>query len=265
MHVTGCREGGEGGANGEMNPLQEVIEAPPEFIGHVIGEGGSTIKCLQCETGATITISDGCRVCITADNKEKLSDATSRVRDIINAAINPDYEGPEGSRLRKDAAAWATKRAELLDEVTRLRGEGKKHEVSLTLEEAKKAGEQMRLKNQEAANAIARHNNENKGKGKDYFDMHGLRVEEAVNMLKSRVERLREASVGEVAEMQIITGAGRHSGPEGAKLKKAVADFLRESNIEFVEVSTAELRAKIVGICRPVKETKVKKATCNCF
>nr|CCC92507.1 unnamed protein product [Trypanosoma congolense IL3000] len=235
-----------------MDLLYEEINAPPEYIGHVVGERGATIARLQSETGATITIIDGCKVHITAEDPTQLRAATECVRQIISDAINPDYEGPDGRRLRKEAAQLASKRAQLFNEATRQREEGNMQQMSALLEQGKQVGEQMKLTNREAAAAIAWYNNEGKGRERNYFDMHGLRVDEALEMLRARVEALRVALKGASGELRVITGVGRHSGPEGAKLRRAAVEFFRAEGLVFEEVSAAEIRATVTAAGPPV-------------
>ncbi|KEG07143.1 Smr domain containing protein, partial [Trypanosoma grayi] len=170
--------------------MEEVIEITQVQVGHIVGKGGATIKELQSTTGAKVEIIDGPKVRITGESGQ-VGAAAEQVRAIVARQENPDYEGPVGARLRKEANALGDKRSKLFDEATAKRNAGDHEAANALAQEAKDAGTKMEEKHREAAAAIARYNNEEKGKGDEYFDMHGLHKEEAMTELQSRLERLR--------------------------------------------------------------------------
>ncbi|EKF38257.1 hypothetical protein MOQ_001543 [Trypanosoma cruzi marinkellei] len=228
--------------------MERVIEITRVQVGHVVGRGGATIKEIQSTTGASVQIIDGPSVRITGDSEEKVLAALERVQAIVARQEKPDYEGPVGAKLRREADVLGARRSKLFDEATARRNEGDAQAAHKLVEEAKEVGRQMEEKNKEAAAAIAHYNNEGKGKGDDYFDMHGLRKEEAMTMLQSRVQRLRAKPSGIVTEFEVITGAGHHSAP-GKKqlLKAATVTYLKAENIPFTEVSAGSLMATVIG------------------
>ncbi|RNF18864.1 Smr domain containing protein [Trypanosoma cruzi] len=228
--------------------MERVVQITQVQVGHIVGRGGATIKELQSTTGASVEIIDGPSVRITGDSEEKVLAALERVQAIVACQENPEYEGPVGAKLRREADALGARRSKLFDEATARRNEGDAQAAHKLVEEAKEVGRQMEEKNKEAAAAIAHYNNEGKGKGDDYFDMHGLRKEEAMTMLQFRVQRLRAKPSGTVTEFELITGAGHHSAP-GKKqlLKAATVAYLQGEGIPFTEVSAGSLMATIIG------------------
>ncbi|RNF04106.1 hypothetical protein TraAM80_05341 [Trypanosoma rangeli] len=227
--------------------MEKIFDITQVQVGHLIGRGGMTIKGLQDRTGAKFEIIEGPRVRITGDSEEKVVAAVEEVQMIIADQEHPDYEGAVGARLRKKADALAAKRAELLDKATAKRNAGYVDAANKLVEEAKEAGRRMDEKNKAAAAAIAEHNNEAKGKGDDYFDMHGLRKEEAMTMLQSCVERLKAKPNGTVTELQLIPGAGHHSAPGKQALKAATEAYLNAEGIPFKAVSAGSLMASVIG------------------
>jgi DNA-nicking Smr family endonuclease len=222
------------------------ISITPVQIGHVVGKGGSTIKGIQERTGAKLEIlQDGPQVKITADDDAQLEAAVAEVKTIVKNQEHPDYEGPEGARLRAEANALGDKRSKLFDEATKKREAGDHAAANALVAEGKQAGEEMQARHHAAAVAIAKYNNEDKGKGEDYFDMHGLREEEAMEMLKERVARLEAKPEGTVTDFEVIPGAGHHSAPGAQKLKGATEAFLREKGYTYEAVSAGSFLVKV--------------------
>lgn len=161
---------------------------------------------------------------------------------------NPDYEGPKGAALRKQADELGRERSRLFDEATALRSAGNHKEANVRVEQAKKAGEEMKERHRQAAEAILRRNNEERGFGDDYLDLHGLREEEAISFLTERVEKLTASQPqGTSTRLTIIPGAGHHSGPAGQKLKAATERYLQAQNIAFTQINEGQLEASVIG------------------
>ncbi|GET91287.1 hypothetical protein, conserved [Leishmania tarentolae] len=217
-------------------------------VGHVMGKGGSTLKGIQERTGATLCIlEDGPAVKITADDASKVAAAEAEVQKIIANQQNPDYEGPTGARLRKEANELGQKRSKLFEQATKMREVGDQEGANKLVSMAKQAGEDMNARHREAAVAIAKYNNEDKGKGENYFDMHGLHQEEAMEMLKVRMAKLEEKPVGLSTEFEVIAGAGHHSAPGAQKLRGATQEYLKLKGYVYEEVSTGTFLVKVPG------------------
>ena len=75
-------------------PRFRTLKIDPEKIRDVIGKGGSTIRALTEETGATIDIEDDGSVRIYCDNREGLDLAVFRIQEITaEAEVGKVYEG----------------------------------------------------------------------------------------------------------------------------------------------------------------------------
>jgi len=75
-------------------PRFRILKIDPDKIRDVIGKGGSTIRSLTEETGATIDIEDDGTVRIYCDNREGLEQAVFRVEEITaEAEVGKIYEG----------------------------------------------------------------------------------------------------------------------------------------------------------------------------
>ncbi|CAJ1991490.1 Smr domain containing protein [Leishmania donovani] len=218
-------------------------------VGHVVGRGGSTLKGIQERTGATLCIvEDGPQVKITADDAAKVAAAEAEVQKIVANQQKPDYEGPCGARLRKEADELGQKRSKLFEEATKMREAGDHEGANKLVAMAKKAGEDMKARHREAALAIAKHNNEEKGKGQNYFDMHGLHLEEAIEMLKVRMDKLEEKPVGSTTEFEVIPGAGHHSAPGTQKLRRATLEYVQLKGYPYEEVNAGAFLVKVPGL-----------------
>lgn len=227
---------------------ERLISITKVQIGHVVGKGGATIKGIQERTGATVEIlQEGPQVKISADDDSKLAAAVAEVEAIVHNQENPDYEGPEGARLRGEANALGDKRSQLFDAATKKREAGDHEGANALTAEAKAAGEEMAERHRAAAAAIARFNNEEKGKGEEYFDMHGLREEEAMTELQARVARLEAKPEGTVTDFEVIPGAGHHSAPGAQKLKAATEAYLKERGFAYEAVNAGTFLAKVPG------------------
>src|SRR5699024_1292508 len=78
----------------EFAPRLLTIKIHPDKIREVIGKGGSTIRSITEETGATIDISDDGTVIIASVNRQAADGAKARIEQIV-ADVEPGriYEG----------------------------------------------------------------------------------------------------------------------------------------------------------------------------
>ena len=107
------------------------------------------------------------------------------------------------------------------------------------LEEVKAAQRSMHEAIAKAAKAIFE--NRNKGKGTMYMDFHGLRKTEAIDLLTTRLAELSGAK----GDLELVPGAGKHSGGGGAVLKPAVVSLLKEKGLKFEEKTAGSLLVKL--------------------
>eukprot|EP00918_Siedleckia_nematoides_P098686 GHVU01215822.1.p2 GENE.GHVU01215822.1~~GHVU01215822.1.p2 ORF type:complete len:139 (-),score=35.81 GHVU01215822.1:1417-1833(-) len=113
-------------------------------------------------------------------------------------------------------------------------------------EQARAAGEKMEEANIKAARAIFNHRNPpNAADAGGKIDLHGLRVEEAITILKERLEMIRKQQQ-QLKEVEVIAGAGHHS--EGAALlRPKVNETLREMKMPFNEAMPGTFMVQLVA------------------
>mmetsp|Transcript_8168 Transcript_8168/g.17050 ORF Transcript_8168/g.17050 Transcript_8168/m.17050 type:complete len:97 (+) Transcript_8168:674-964(+) len=92
----------------------------------------------------------------------------------------------------------------------------------------------MHEANAKAAEAIF--NSRNKGKGDRYMDFHGLRKQEALEILELKMAAL----AGKGGDVELIPGAGNHSQGD-AVLKPAVIDYLKKNGLEYELKNAGEI------------------------
>ena len=101
------------------------------------------------------------------------------------AESNPDYAGPEGTRLREEANKYGDQRHQLLDAANKAFESGDKAKAKQLSEQGKEAGKNMEATHKKAAAVILKHRNE--GHGNEFLDLHGLLLEEAMDAVKERL------------------------------------------------------------------------------
>jgi rRNA processing protein Krr1/Pno1 len=226
----------------EATATEWEIKCAQKWISAVIGPNGSKINELKFMTGAEITIdrttADPVTIRITGDPKQ-VKAARQAVSAVIKDAENPDYEGAAGKKFRQEADAHAHRAERLAKEKDALFDAGDKAGGRAKLEEVKAAQRSMHEANAKAAKAIFE--NRNKGKGKMYMDFHGLRKTEAIDLLTTRLAELSGAN----GHLELVPGAGKHSGGGGAVLKPAVVSLLKEKGLKFEEKTAGSLLVKL--------------------
>lgn len=115
-----------------------------------------------------------------------------------------------------------------------LQGDGAKAKAYSN--EAKYYNRLMQEMHTEASRRIFEQRNQHEA----FIDLHGLHVDEALDMLEERFEKLKSNNYEGV--VYIVTGTGHHSGATGlskkqSKLKPSVEEYLREGNYVFAETS----------------------------
>ena len=143
-----------------------------------------------------------------------------RTGQILEEAEHPDYAGPEGSKLREEAAALNREAIAAFDAGDKGKGS-----------ELKKA---YHKKQEEAAAAIFKHRNADAGLDEFTIDLHGLLLHEAIDAVTQRLADIQtDANKGKT--LDIITGAGHHSAGGKAVIKPKVEELLQERRIPFKE------------------------------
>lgn len=218
------------------------ISCTKEGLSHVIGKQGSTIKQIKADSGAEISSEDGPVLKVTGE-QEQVDKATEMIEKILAEQADPDYEGPEGKKLRAEANHAGDERSRLMTEATAKFDAGEKDEGHKLMAEAKIQGELMHTKNEEASRAIVKHLNH--GKGDNFLDLHGLRVDEAIKLTEERLDEL--AAKKETTILELIPGAGHHSAPGKVALKPACEELLKKRGIAYEVASAGSFNVTVVG------------------
>ena len=227
---------------------------PAVIAKFIIGPKGSTIKQLQEETSSKINVKDSdddskhitieqsanpkaCYERIMAELKKygwefdaKENQFVEHDTDAMKMFKELEKKISEESKLMSDCFERAKKAYESGDGALskQLSEEGKQHQ------------ELMKKYQQESANTMFEHLN--KDKGDLEIDLHGQYVDNAMDFLKKRIEKLR----GEKQpKLTIIYGAGNHSDEKGPKIKPAVLEYLKNEGITFEEINHGSISANI--------------------
>lgn len=222
----------------------EEVECTKVAVSHVIGKGGSTIKELKASTNTEISIIDGPKVKVEGE-EANVREAVKKIKAILDEQANPDYEGPEGKRLRAEADSYGDQRSEKSKAADAAFAAGNKDEGHALMKEAKELGEKMHATHKLAAAAIVK--NRNDGKGEAYLDLHGLRTEEALEVTNERLDTLEQKPEGVDTDLELIPGAGHHSAPGKVALKPACEDLLKKRAIAYEEASAGSFNVHVKG------------------
>ncbi|KAF7723376.1 hypothetical protein EC973_002075 [Apophysomyces ossiformis] len=135
---------------------------------------------------------------------------------------------------RKQAIEYGMLRNRFFKKATEyyLKGDGSKARAYSS--EAKHYNRLMQEMHVEASRRIFEERNQRE----TFIDLHGLHVDEAIDILQEQLDQLQ----GYNGVVYIVTGTGHHSGASGlskkqSKLKPNVEIFLRQNNYRFAETS----------------------------
>ncbi|KAF2462118.1 hypothetical protein BDY21DRAFT_330503 [Lineolata rhizophorae] len=142
-----------------------------------------------------------------------------------SADIEREYD-----RLRDQARREHSKRQSCFDRAHEAyeRGDGAlAHELS---EEGKRHGDQMDRYNKQASEFIFRENNAQGRVDEDEIDLHGQFVEEAEDILETRI---RAARAQGQSHLHVIVGKGNHSANHVQRLKPRMEKLCREMGLRY--------------------------------
>ena len=224
------------------------LKCDKKWVGQIIGSGGSVLTELRTKTGATIDVDskgnvDPVTVRISG-TPAQVKAGEAAVSKIIAEVENPDYEGKGGRKWRAEADRCAQMAEEVAKEKDALFDAGDKAGGHQKLAEVKEWQRKMHEANAKAAEEIFLNRNAGKNyRGEMVMDFHGLRKAEAIAVLEKRLDKL----LGKKAkgELELIPGAGNHSGGGGAVLKPAIVKVLREKKIKFEEKNKGSIVARL--------------------
>lgn len=132
----------------------------------------------------------------------------------------------EAQKLRDKAGEEAKLRGSCFEQSKKEFESGDKAKAKQLSEEGKKHGAQMEQLNKQAADAFfAAHN---QGRDDYTIDLHGLYVEEALERLNRRFDK-----IGRKGTLVIIWGAGNHSEGGVRKIKPAVVEVLNKGGWKY--------------------------------
>ena len=78
------------------------------------------------------------------------------------------------------------------------------------------------------------------------IDLHGLTVKEARDFLSKKLHEIANKHAGKLIKIRIITGKGRHSGPEGSSLSHMAHSFVQEIlGNKIIAITEAPSQVKI--------------------
>eukprot|EP01065_Artemidia_motanka_P035535 TRINITY_DN43439_c0_g1_i1.p1 TRINITY_DN43439_c0_g1~~TRINITY_DN43439_c0_g1_i1.p1 ORF type:complete len:384 (+),score=88.64 TRINITY_DN43439_c0_g1_i1:53-1204(+) len=215
-------------------PPSVTLECPADAVGAFMGRGGENIQRLEqicgggnyAETGIYVHIylesSRGKHyVSIEASDPKVLSKCRATVESEIKAALKmADYEGQDGSRLRREAE--------------------KQYDSAKTLSGAARSDAFTRARELDARAAAAIFEYNNAGRQPNVIDLHGLRVDEAMSFLERRLSATRRG-----CEVEVITGAGHHSEGGLAKVKAAALAMAQERRYGCTPVDAGTLKMRV--------------------
>ncbi|KAL7276141.1 hypothetical protein RUND412_000874 [Rhizina undulata] len=139
-----------------------------------------------------------------------------------------DADEAEYDRLRALAREEAQKRDSSLSRAKAAYSSGDKALAHTLSTEGKRHGAQMQSYNAQARDFIFRANNGHLPG--DTIDLHGLFVEEAVEILEGRLTAAKGRGED---HLHVIVGKGNHSVNHVAKLKPAVENLCRKHGLQF--------------------------------
>mmetsp|Transcript_10065 Transcript_10065/g.11164 ORF Transcript_10065/g.11164 Transcript_10065/m.11164 type:complete len:172 (-) Transcript_10065:37-552(-) len=156
------------------------------------------------------------------NNTAKGGNAPNFVDSDVTAAEDDKRFKP----MREKIDAHAKARGEFYDAAAKAhdaKDGAKAKELSL---KGKEQGELMKKAQEDLALAVFKYKNDALGDGE--IDLHGLSTDQALQFLDERIEKVKGSG-----ELNVITGAGKHSGHDGPKIKPAVLSHLKKGGYNF--------------------------------
>lgn len=149
--------------------------------------------------------------------------AARHAHDANHAAGSVPVHSKAYYNYRKQADEEAKKRGQCFEASKKAYAQNRKADAKSLSEEGHKHDARMKEANAKAAEEILRVQNLAKS---DTIDLHGLKVQEALDATKAFIVDKVKHKYGEI---HIITGAGHHSDPKkGPVIKPAVLKLLKE-------------------------------------
>ena len=136
-----------------------------------------------------------------------------------------------GEQYRRAASRHAQLRDECFARSKEAWQEGNREQAKALSDQGKLHGARMKHYNEKAAAAVLKENNEAKGRGLNIIDLHGLRVEEAIQQVKERIHECLQAGLDHFVA---IVGRGNNSTGNIPRIKPKLQAYLEEHGYEYV-------------------------------
>ncbi|GIX82483.1 NEDD4-binding protein 2 [Caerostris extrusa] len=143
----------------------------------------------------------------------------------------------EAETLRENAAEHRSQQLEFLEKARGYNDRGMKTVASYYFQQSSCIKFKAKEENKSASQMIAAGKN---ASYKNTLDLHGLYVHEALQALQTFLQRKKEQmqlhSQTGLMTLTIITGKGRHSFEQKAKIRPAVKEYLTSNGYRFIEI-----------------------------
>jgi len=171
------------------------------------------------------------------EEESKARDELFQRQDAAEDALykKRDEENAEAKRLRDEAQPlWDAGDKEACKE---MQAEAKKHQ-ELARQYKQQAVDLDWTNNEEMFEYVQTKEHEGRERDGTWIDLHGLSVDFAEHKTHEALESAQENSV---SSLEIITGAGNHSGKGGPKVKVRIHEMLNEKELKFEEATAGSV------------------------
>ena len=210
-----------------------LLQVPKARHGLIVGKHGHNLRDLEQRSGAHVTVprrlwlSRPVRVSGDAGSVQR---ARLRIEKLVNDSV--DGGEPAIEQLRDRAEQLRMERDRLFEAASTAYKRGRGAEAKRLAQEGHRVDAEYKTARSTAAQAIFA--SKNAGLDASEIDLHGLYVEEALEIVKARLDGIDARRHGETNRgLRIITGAGHHSDGGRARIRPAVEALLRERHYEY--------------------------------
>ncbi|KAK4538801.1 hypothetical protein CDCA_CDCA20G4826 [Cyanidium caldarium] len=210
-----------------------LLQVPKAQHGLIVGKHGHNVRELEQRSGAHVTVprrlslSRPVRVSGDAGSVQR---ARVRIEKLVNDSV--DGGEPAIERLRDRAEQLRMERDRLFEAASAAHKRGRGAEAKRLAQEGHRVDTEYKTARSTAARAIFA--SKNAGLDSSEIDLHGLYVEEALEIVKARLDGIDARRHGDTnRDIRIITGAGHHSDGGRARIRPAVEALLRERHYEY--------------------------------
>ncbi|KAL9658520.1 hypothetical protein ABK040_006059 [Willaertia magna] len=252
--------------NNNTQLIEKVYTIPNNLVKYIIGPQGKHIRGIEELSGCKASIIEQksqlqqqqlqnnnlAKLTIKGQTQIEIENAWNAIKSLLleygwkfNEKQNNFFELLSEaqqlfSELEKKIEQEANEMANCFEESKKAYNKGNGALAKHKSEEGKKHQQQMQLYQKESAQKMFQYINS--GNDITIIDLHGQYTNFALEFLKERVELFRKKNIKK--ELQIIVGAGNHSGKHGAKIKPLVINYLINEKISYKETNLGQLSAQ---------------------